>query len=110
MKEINKNIRSLKGGFLNFLRPLITVGLPLMKNILTLLAKSVLVPLGLAAAASAIDASIQKKIFGSGTPTLVFSKEEIDDIMNIVKSLKASGLLIKCVSKTIKNEAKEQKG
>ena len=109
MKEINKNIRSLKGGFLNFLRPLITVGLPLMKNILTLLAKSVLVPLGLAAV-SAVDASIQKKIFGSGTPTLVFSKEEIHDIMNIVKSLEALGLLIKCVSKTIKNEAKEQKG
>ena len=80
-----------------------------MKNILTLLAKSVLVPLGLVAV-SAVDASIQKKSFGSGTPTLVFSKEEIDDIMNIVKSLEASGLLIKCVSKTIKKEAKEQKG
>ena len=66
--------------------------------------------LGLAAAASAADASIQKKILRLGTITLVFSNEEIDDIMNIVKSLEESGLLIRCVSKTIKNEANEQKG
>ena len=81
-----------------------------MKNVLRSLAKSILTSLGLAAAASAAGASIQKKILRLGTITLVFSNEEIDDIMNIVKSLEESGLLIRCVSKTIKNEANEQKG
>ena len=37
------------------------VGLPLMKNVFTLLAKSVLIPLGLTAAVSAVDAGIHKK-------------------------------------------------
>ena len=49
-------------------------------------------------------------MFGSGTTKLLISNEEINDIMKIVKSLEESGLLIKGVSKTIKNEAKEQKG
>ena len=40
--------------------------------------------------------------------TLIISNEEVNDIMKIVKSLEDSGLLIKCVSETIKNEAKEQ--
>ena len=34
----------------------------------------------------------------------------MNDIMKIVKSLEDSGLLIKGVSGTIKNDAKEQKG
>ena len=42
--------------------------------------------------------------------TLIISNEEINDIIKIVKSLKESGLLIKVISKTIKNEAGEQKG
>ena len=41
---------------------------------------------------------------------MIIPNEEINDIMKIVKSLEESGLLIKSVSKTIKNEAKEQKG
>ena len=49
-------------------------------------------------------------MFGSGTTTLKSSNEEMNDIKKIVKSLEESGLLIKGVSKTIKNEAKEQKG
>ena len=49
-------------------------------------------------------------MFGSGATTLVTSNEEMNDIMKIVKSLEESGLLIKGVSETIKNEAKEQKG
>ena len=48
-------------------------------------------------------------MFGSGTTTLMISNEEMNVIMKIVKSLEESGLLIKGVSKTIKNEAKEQK-
>ena len=56
------------------------------------LAKNVLAPLGVTAAASAIDAGIQKKIHGSGT-TLIISNEEINDIMEIEKLLK---ILIFC--------------
>ena len=45
---------------------------------------------------------------GSGITTLIISNEETNDIMKIVNSLEESGLLIKDVSKTIKNEAKEK--
>ena len=34
----------------------------------------------------------------------------MNDIMKIIKSLEEPGLLIKCVRKTVKNEAKQQKG
>ena len=61
--------------------------------------------------ASATDATIQKKNFRSGTNTLIISDKEMHNIMKIVKSLKESRLLIKCVTvKTIKNEEKKQKG
>ena len=46
----------------------------------------------------------------SGFTALMYSKEEMNDIMKIVKPLEESGLLIKGVSETIKNEAKEQRG
>ena len=82
----------------------------LMKNLLTPLAKIVLVPLVSTAAAAATDADIQKKIFGSGITTLIFSNEELDDIMKIDKSLEDAGLLTKGVSETVENEVKEQKG
>ena len=49
-------------------------------------------------------------MFGSGFTALIISHEEMNDIMKIVKSLEYSGLLIKGVGETIKNEAKEQKG
>ena len=84
--------------------------MPLIGNVLKPLAKSVLISLGLTAAASAIDAAIHKKMFGSRTTTLIISNEEMNDIMKIVKSLEESDLLIKSVSKTIENKAKEQKG
>ena len=74
-----------------------------MKNVHTPSAKSVLVPLGLKAVPSAVDAAIQKKIYGLGKTTLKISTK-------IVKSLKASGFFIKDISQTIKNEAKTQKG
>ena len=79
-----------------------------MKNVLKPLAKSVLITLEITAAVSATDAAIQKKRFSSGMTTLIISNEEMDDILKIIKSLEESGLLIKGVSKTIKNEAKEQ--
>ena len=82
-----------------------------MGNVLKPPAKSVLIPLGLtaAAAASATDAAIHKKMFGSGMTTLIISNDKMNDIIKLVKSSKESGLLIKGNSKTIKNEAKEQK-
>ena len=74
------------------------------------LAKNVLAPLGITAAASAIDAGIQKKIFCSGTATLIISNEEMNDIMKIAQALEDSNILLKGVTKTIKNETEEQKG
>ena len=84
--------------------------MPLIGNVLKPLAKSVLIPLGLRAAESATDVAIHKKMFGSGTTTLIISNEEMNDIIKIIKSLEESGLLIKGVSQTIKNEVNEQKG
>ena len=79
------------------LGPLLKPGLPLMKNILKPLAKSVLIPLGLTAVALATDAAIYKKMFGSGTTTLIISNKEMNDILKIIKSFEESGLLIKRV-------------
>ena len=62
MKGTTDKIISQKGGLLNFLRPLMTAGSPLMKSVLTLLAKSILVSLGLTTVASATNAAIQKNI------------------------------------------------
>ena len=99
------------GGFLGILcGPLLKTALPLMKNVIKPLAKSVLIPLGLTAAASAADAGIHKKILGSGNTTLIISNNEIEDIIKIVKSLEDSGLLLKGFSETIQNDFKEQKG
>ena len=81
------------------------------KNWITL--KSVLIPLGLTAAASAADAGIHKKILGSGhnnNIVLIISNDEINDIIKIVKSLEDSGLLLKGVTQTVQNEVKEEKG
>ena len=102
--QIKKLIQS--GGFLGNLLsklagPLMKVALPLAKNVLA--------PLGLTAAMSAIDGSIQKKIHGSGIK-LIFEQEDMKDIMKIIEALENSGILLKGVSKTIKNETKEQRG
>ena len=98
------------GGFLGrLLGPLLKTGLPLIGNVLKSLTKSVLMLLGLTAAASATDAAIQKKTCGSRTTTLILSTKEMED-MKIVKSLQYFGLLIKGVCEIIQNEAREQKG
>ena len=73
------------------------------------LAKNVLAPLGLTAAMSAIDGSIQKKIHGSGFK-LIIEEEDMQDIIKIIKELVNSDILLKGVSKTIENEIKEQRG
>ena len=109
--RLSKMIKS--GAFLVILLgPLLKTGLPLMKSVIKPLAKSVLIPLGLTAAASAADGGIHKKILGSdhNDTTLIISNDEMDDILKIVKSLEDSGLLLKGVSETIQHEAKEQRG
>ena len=58
LKGTTRKITNQEGEFLNFLKPLMTAGLPLMKNVLAPLAKSVLIPLGLTAAASSKTALI----------------------------------------------------
>ena len=81
---------------------------PLMKVALPL-GKSVLAPLGLTAAMSAIDGSIQKKIHGS-VVKFIIEQEDMNDIMKIITALENSGILLTRVSKTIENETKEQRG
>ena len=99
------------GGFLGkLLGPLLKTGLPLIKNVITPLAKSVLIPLGLTAAASAADAGIHKKILGSANTTLIISNKDMEDLIKIVKSLEDSGLLLKEITESVQNEVKEQKG
>ena len=116
--QLSKIIHS--GGFLGkLLCPLLKTILPLIKNVITPLAKSVLIPLGLTAAVSAADAGIHKEILGSGrhsssashnTTTLVVSNIDMEDLIEIVKSLEDSGLLLKRVTESVQNEVKEQKG
>ena len=101
------------GGFLGkLLGPLLKTGLPLIKNVITPLAKSILIPLGLtaAAAAAAVDAGIHKKILGSGNTTLTISNKDMEDLTKIVKSLEDSELLSKGVTESVQNEVKEKKG
>ena len=99
------------GGFLGrLLCPLLETGLPLLKNVIKPLTKWVLISLGLTAAASAADARILKKILGSGNmTTLIISNNKMKDIIEIVKCLEDSGLLLEGVTETVQNEVKEQK-
>ena len=109
--QLSKMIRS--GGFLGrLLGQLLKTGFPSMKSVVKPLAKSVLIPLGLTAAASAADSGIHQKILGSGhnNTTLIISNDKMDDILKIVKSLEDSGVLLKGVSETIQHEAKKQRG
>ena len=94
------------GGFLASLLskladPLMKVAIPLVKNVLA--------PLGITAAASAVDAGTKKKIHGSGNTTLIISNKEMNDIIKIIQALEDFNILLKGVTKTIKNETREQK-
>ena len=77
------------------------VSIPLAKNVLT--------PLGITAAASAIDTGIQKKIHSSGTTTLIISNKEMNDTMKIVLALEDSNILLKGVIKQLKTKQKNKK-
>ena len=84
--------------------------MPLLRNVLKSLAKSILIPLRLTAVVSTTtDAAAIHKGF-SGSSTTISSSEDLNDIMNLIKSLEESGLLIKRVSKKIKNKPKKSKG
>ena len=102
--QISKIIQS--GGFLGSL--LGKLACPFMK-VAVPLAESILVPLGITAAAPAIDAGIQKKIHASGTTTLIISKKKMNGIMKIVQALENSNILLKKATETIKNEKKKNK-
>ena len=92
------------------LGPLLKTGLRLIKNVINPLAKRLLIPLGLTAAASAADTGIHKKILASGNnATLIISNKDIVDLIKIVKSLEDSDLLLKGVTESVQNEVKEQK-
>ena len=82
LKGTSRKITSQKGGFLKFLRALMTGGITLTKSVLTNLGKSVLLPLGLSAAISAADEHIQKNIYGSDTKVLIISNEEMENNEN----------------------------
>ena len=102
--QISKIIQS--GGFLV---SLLTKIAGLLMKVAVPFAKNILAPLGITAAVSAIDTGIQKKIHDSGITTLIIPIEEMNDIMKIVQALEDSNILLKGVTKTIKNETKEQK-
>ena len=109
VNHLSKIIQS--AAFLGIFFLLLKTGLPLIKrNMRQLLTKSVLIPLGITAAAFPAHAKKYRKILGSGTTTLIISNKEMEYIIKKVKSLEDSGVLIKGVSETMQNETKEQKG
>ena len=90
-------------GFLGLLlsKILMRVSLPLRKNVLA--------PLGITAAASAIDAGIQKQKHGSRATNLIISNEETNNIMKIVQAVEDTDILLKGITKKIKSKTKEEK-
>ena len=100
--KINQSEGFLRSLLSKLAGPLMIVAVPLAKNMLY--------SLGITAAASVINAGIQKKSTVSGTTTLIISNEEMNDIMKIFQALEGSNILLIRVTKTIKKETKEQKG
>ena len=101
--QINKLIKeggalgSILGSFLTkLIKPAISLG------------KNILAPLGLSAAMSATDAAINKKIHGYGTKTITFSNKDLDDMTKILKALEDSDVLMKGITKTLKNYIKKE--
>ena len=82
LKGTTEKVVNQKGGFIG---SLLRIGLLLRKNLLTALAKRVLIPLELTAATLATDASIQKKLYESGMTTMITSNKEMKGITDIVK-------------------------
>ena len=107
----NRQVANLRKAFAK--NTLLRTELPLIKSVIKPLAKIVLVPLELTAAASAGDVGIHEKTLGSGhnnNTILIISNDEMDDTLKILKSLGNSGVLLKGFSETIQNETKGQRG
>ena len=100
--QINKLIK--EGGALGSI--LARILLKLIKPALSL-GKTILAPIGLRTTISATDAVIRKKMYGSGTKTVRFSNKDLDDMTKTVKALQDSDVLIKGVTKTLKNDIKK---
>ena len=69
--------------------------------------KNILAPLGLSTAMSAIDAEIQKKIYGSENKTLIISNNDLNDLIKTATALEEHDISLKGTTKTIKNNAKK---
>ena len=82
--------------------------MPFIKSVLKQLAKSVLILLGLTAAAAVTDVAIHKKNVGFGNTKLTNSNENMNDIMKIVKLFEESGLSTKSFGEAIRNEGKNK--
>ena len=103
LKFQNNSVWRVLGALLGKLPgPLIKVAVPSTKDIL--------VPLGITATASGINAGTQKKLHGSGKTTLIISNKEMNDIRKIVQAFEDSNILLKGVKKQlkIKQENKEE--
>ena len=88
-----------KGGFLRFLAPSLTSGFTLLKSVINILGM-----VGLTAAASGIDAVINKKILGSGGhTTLIISDDDLNDLLEVIKSLEKNGILLNGITETVKS-------
>ena len=84
MKEAAEKVVNQKRGYLG---SVMGVGLPVIKIVLIPLSKNFLLILGLTAAATPTNASIQKKIYGSGMTRFIISNEGMKYIMKIIKAL-----------------------
>ena len=102
--RISKTIQS--GGFSGLLLGILAG--PLMKVAIPS-AKYLLASLGITAAASAIDARIQKKMHVFGTTTSIISNEEMNGIIKIHQALENSNILLKGVTKQLKTKQKNKK-
>ena len=100
INKLIKEVGSLGSILARFLPKLIEPAIPLGKNILA--------PLGLSAAMSTTDAAIQKKMYGSGTKAVKFFNKDLDDMTKIVKALEDSDVLMKGVTKTLRNDIKKE--
>ena len=78
--QINKTIK--EGGNLG---KLLMGFLPKLTKPAILLGTNILAPLGLTASMSTTDAAIQKKMYDSGTTTLIISDNDMNDMIKIVK-------------------------
>ena len=118
LKVTTKKTAGQERVFLNFLRPLMTAGLPFMESVFfTLLAKSVLIRFELSAVMSAAGVAIQKKLMDQVVFQTYLVHKSINNFKwrngrfnEMIKSLEESGLLVKIISEIITNEAKLRKG